>query len=403
MKKVARVFNQKYFKIIVLIVTLPMLIPIVHASWGSFVKISLVFGIIVIVVDFLTKKKFLALKNRVNLCLLLFSVSYLVTIILNRGSCFSQNISQLAYMIVFFLLLFMIEDSEECDIKKELKTISWIIIIASIFISLLYVFSNSENFSPNPNVGGQIAALSIALTVGVLICNREKIISILMLLNICFQSYVLIISSSRGSIVSLIMSLLFLAVVYLFKHYRDKKSNNAIYSAPITMAMFTENMLSESDKFVQLTTGRSLLWLAGLASFLDAPIFGLTREGSVLSILNNVGYLNDGSIHYNRSLVGGVHNGYLTVLISSGIVGFIIILLAFGFVAYELFYVVRRKKVLSDELIIALFISVFFLLTEIVENRILYQVTAFNAMFWIYFGYLYYFVHKEYVTLKGII
>lgn len=64
-------------------------------------------------------------------------------------------------------------------------------------------------------------------------------------------------------------------------------------------------------------TGRPILWRAGLQTFEKHPLFGVTREKLVPATvpeLSNPAWEPD-------LTAGGVHNGYLTVLICSGITG----------------------------------------------------------------------------------
>lgn len=141
------------------------------------------------------------------------------------------------------------------------------------------------------------------------------------------------------------------------------------------------------------TTGRDVIWKAGFKTFLDKPIFGWTREGLVEPTVN---YILAATSYDSGAVVGGgLHNIYLTVLCSSGIVG--LVLMA-GLVMVVLVRFLKRlfkREPMTKELLFSFTLCMYFLISELVENRILYQVTFFNAVFWIYFGYL------NFYSLKG--
>lgn len=136
------------------------------------------------------------------------------------------------------------------------------------------------------------------------------------------------------------------------------------------------------------TSGRLSLWKAGVKVFVENPIFGITREGikdKTSEILNETP---------DDLVGGGLHNMYLTILVSSGIVGFVTIGAAVIIVLIKFLKVLFLKAKANNYLLFSFAMVFAFLISEFVENRILYQVTAFNAVFWIYFGYLYFFAKK---------
>lgn len=141
------------------------------------------------------------------------------------------------------------------------------------------------------------------------------------------------------------------------------------------------------------TAGRDVIWKAGFKTFLEKPIFGWTREGlvepTVDKIVNTIGQ-DSGAV-----AGGGLHNLYLTVLCSSGIVGFICLATVIVIVLVRLLKVLIKKKPIGVELLFSFVTCMYFFVSELVENRILYQVTFFNVVFWIYFGYLYFFTKSE--------
>ena len=148
-----------------------------------------------------------------------------------------------------------------------------------------------------------------------------------------------------------------------------------------------------------ILTGRLDIWKSGFEIFKESPMFGLTREGFVMPVYEKI-YSSTG-IYNSAVITGGLHNIYLTVLVSSGIVGFLLMSFVIISVLYKSFYVLFKEKEINIEMYFALLVSMAFLLMELVESRILYQANVFNVIYWIYFGYLYYFVNTKILLLKN--
>ncbi len=143
-----------------------------------------------------------------------------------------------------------------------------------------------------------------------------------------------------------------------------------------------------------MLTGRPMLWLAGFRTFLEAPVFGVTRENLSQRVgenLSDKGWMPDLE-------AGGIHNGPLTVLVCSGLAGFVP-LLAFAVMLLRRFtrallplLTGNTDRVTGSEAEIAalaeaVILVIMFMAAEMTESRILYQVNAFFVFFWTVCGY----------------
>ncbi|MBP5292190.1 MAG: O-antigen ligase family protein, partial [Lachnospiraceae bacterium] len=150
-------------------------------------------------------------------------------------------------------------------------------------------------------------------------------------------------------------------------------------------------------------TGRPMLWYAGFRTFLESPVFGVTRENLSQRVgvnLTDPGWMPDLE-------AGGVHNGPLTVLICSGLAGFLPMMV---FAIVLLRRLLRGLSVLLSGRISgdtdsmgktkargmadvgiafagAVTLVALILAAEVTESRILYQVNVFFAFFWTICGY----------------
>ena len=131
--------------------------------------------------------------------------------------------------------------------------------------------------------------------------------------------------------------------------------------------------------------GRSDLWQAGLKAFVKAPIFGIGRENIYEKATEN---LHESRWAVNMR-VGGLHNIYVTILVSSGIVGFLLMAIVAIGSAISIIKCLVKASSMSIFMPCAAVITLYFYITEFVEARILYQVTIFNVLFWLILGFAY--------------
>ena len=88
--------------------------------------------------------------------------------------------------------------------------------------------------------------------------------------------------------------------------------------------------------------------------------------------------------------IGGPHNIYVCILVSSGALGFCLMMGFFIYTFVKSGLTLLKKITVADMwLFISFLLTGVFYVTEFVEARILYQVGIFNVLFWIYCGYMY--------------
>lgn len=289
----------------------------------------------------------------------------------------------------------------------------------------------------NANTGSTLNAISILLSVGFILAHKEqKTCVILNSLNIVLQFVCLIMTGSRAALYALYVLLAVLAFVYGIKLCADKLNKNSIkgvlcgavasvltivvlmgcvpvlktgisYLPSITTniaARMSPDEENESKDIppiapVDVTrmeevenreggffTGRVDIWKACLGAFKESPAFGVTRE----NLYDRASTYLPGNSWKESLEIGGSHNIYVCILVSSGFVGFILMLI---FAAYTFIKsgiaILKNFKNLNPWLLITFLLVAMFYVTEFVESRILYQMGIFNVLFWTYCGYMY--------------
>lgn len=294
----------------------------------------------------------------------------------------------------------------------------------------------------NANTGATLNVISILLSVGLFIVRRRAFGRVRLVINLVLQVCCLILTGSRASLYALEITLACCALVLgvRFAMQKDWKSaakriGCGVLAAALTLAVCfgavpvlkngleylpgithnavrfvkeaaggdvvkAEEDLEEEgipkydltrieeveDRDVGILNGRSDIWKGCLQAFRESPVFGVGREN-----------IFDRAVKYieidrwkTALKVGGPHNIYICVLLSSGIVGFILLA---AFAVYTLFVAVRQLfkdlKGASVWAVVFTAMTVMFYIVELVEARILYQVGIFNVLFWICCGYMY--------------
>lgn len=457
------IFNRVLYKVILIITLMLTTVPMLHQKLGGYVKILLLWGIVLVVWE-VVKNPYGLLNTKGMNFLMAFCFSYGITILLNKDAYFSTNAKALCYMLLFFVLLYGqdLHKSIE-DMKKEMHAVWGTVIVCSFILSLIcfitFLLSVSYTYKAdgatlhlgiyknrmwglyNPNVGATINIISLFCTIMMLLEkeNKKKIIKILLIANGILQFVCLVLTGSRTAVYAMYIGVAMLVYFLCGVLYKKKiwvKAGVALASIAVMMVCvtFCGKILWQLPKLFPTVTvkaaqsktemkktsfilnmnrsdttsdstggtlnGRQYLWVAGLEQFNDTPFFGITREKIYDEIHTRVSPDTDKkTVKFFRNSLknGGLHNMYLTILVSSGLAGFCIFC---GFMIEYfrriLWYVQRIDVLKGNEWFLGMLIlSVILLIMEMFENRILYQVNIFYALFWMMMGYAMYFAGQK--------
>lgn len=289
----------------------------------------------------------------------------------------------------------------------------------------------------NPNSGSVLNYVSILLTV--LLPKKKLGVKIFLGMNIIIQSLCFILTQSRGGWICL---LTYIAIYFFFiKKYNFKETKQALkwcYKAVVTAALCivviaggnllktglgyipvaieeampdAESHLLEKDKFLHgkgekpstslerldkkennlesISTGRSDLWKMGLKAYTKSPVFGIgyrSIDDVLVEEMSKGAYINSGG--------GGLHNIYITVLVSCGAVGFILFALYLLCVLKKVAFGIFNPNISTYGKCIMAFIPVW-LVGELVESRIVLGMNFQAIIFWIMIGYVGYYTKER--------
>lgn len=442
-------------------------IPFLYDRYGGYVKIFLAVCIMYLGIGILLKHS--TFKSRYIVFLLLFSFSYLITIIMNRSSYFPENMKQLIYMVMIFLLFYGHDSHNDMTMERdELQKVTFvyevaafILAIACLFtyflrIDLTYYIGESQQQIGmydnrlwgiyNPNTGAGIAMVAMYISLYQVLKENRLYLIIFHTASLMTEILLLVLSGSRAPLaVSIAGSVCIIVFEYLrrmghsrvkLKYWRSKclgslmiillgffvlkpvmaEIPGKIVEVQSVVAVRAQCMdgiehylgieHKEPEKKdntltakVDLTrkekeekrpggtlTGRTDLWNSGLKCFIRHPLWGVGREGLYDACEP---FLADktwqGSLYY-----GGLHNIFLTILVSSGLGGMIFIavflFLVFSYIVRAVFSRNIQLKVPEVNLCLAVFLSMG--AVEMLEARILYRVGIFVPLFWMFAGWL---------------
>lgn len=164
----------------------------------------------------------------------------------------------------------------------------------------------------------------------------------------------------------------------------EKPSSPSITIEPIDIDRIELKQEGKRD----ITNGRMALWKGGIKVFLAHPLFGVGRE----NIPKEAKPFIVERLHPTLGR-GGLHNIYLTTLVSAGLMGFIPLALFVILAFVDMLKILFSRGGCADAdklyvwipLLLCLFVADFF------EARILFVFGPFSALLWIFFGFTMYY------------
>lgn len=214
--------NPYYIKLLFMITTFGLTIPMLKATFDILVKVAVVWGGIYLLYDLFTKRWFL--KTRYIIWLLIFLVLYFVSNLVNYDTYLYTNTVVFVYMVLMFLVVYPVpEDLELPAAYRQLRLYCTVFILLSFVASAVAVLVYFLNFNyevvysgksywigvhegrfwgifNNPNLAAVMAVLSIMLSAVYFLLREAK--SFLpkgfLIANIILHILIIMYTGSRG-------------------------------------------------------------------------------------------------------------------------------------------------------------------------------------------------------------
>lgn len=306
-----------------------------------------------------------------------------------------------------------------------------------------FVYPNSPalwGFYGNPNSGGMVSVISIiATTFNIYLCkvleykNSSVTKKIYYYFNIIVQFLYLTLCNSRGAVVSLLAFIIFASFYLSFIFFKENKKISNVKSIIIALLLsciifliynFTIPTLKKGlsyipktvDKLINsensnvgiietegdgevieldrniesghVSTGRAEIWTYGLNTLKLNPLFGHGPDN--IGLAKQKIYPNDKSRYM---VTNNMHNGYLQILLSNGILGFIAFASFIILIVKDTLIALFSNRITSDKnsYILLFFITGLILsiaVNGLFENVILLTQSYITTVLWIYLSYL---------------
>ena len=451
--------RRSYITLFIIAVFTRVLMPI--ASHETQLINTLVFSIVafygafVICIDFFSRR--IMFKSPNVIWLMIFILVCVISSLINIQYGLLGNIRNTVWLAISFFLLYPVDNGRsQNSVKSEIKYISNILIIVwtiACFISIImfllkigyYIDIFPDSFSrqgfiegrlfgifEDPNFAAVVAIVVIILNVFNIKTVSKRILKAFYIISIVFNYIYVVLSGSRTAEVALAVTSFILIYFIFFKESKNYKLNKVIkqilivlmsliislavvLSIPIAKKVMSylpnligvsfnstnmvesrlkkpidttrEDITNSSD----LSNCRFKIWISAIELFKSKPIFGTSprnmRSYAKVEIPN--GFIAKRSY--------AVHNAYIDVLTSTGIIGAIAIAVFFIKYLYDIFkYFFSKEK--KENYYIVLFnfsIVATIAISAVFLSEIFFVNTIGVLMFWLNLGYSYFYINKD--------
>lgn len=399
-------------------------------------------GALILAADFLMT--FSVFKSTENKILLAFLLVCVISSIINIEYGITNNIKTLAWMAIqFFVLFSFVNMNEKEEMNATVTTVmkvSAAVMLAAVLISIgqfiLHIgyvvdfseyprrqgFVDSRLFGvfTDPNYAA-VTSLTVIIFCWYLFKNTEnKKLRIYYVVNIVFQMLYVVLSGSRTAMIEGAM-LAFIMVFFSSRnsgvfmrinHVNIKAAINGAIAAGLSVllilaiqsSMLSISEVSESIKIKintnyhedtltlerddvkkdDISNGRLRIWKDAVEISSDHRLFGLSPRN--LSSYAKANYPD------SFLAVKGyeAHNGYLAVLVGSGVIGSLVII---AFIVYMLKHIVQyiigmKKREYDNEFILLISVLFTIAVSAFLLLDIFFVNTYGTAVFWLFFGCL---------------
>ena len=356
--------------------------------------------------------------------------SHLLSALVNRSGNFLGNITEVIFMVTYILLFVMLEAKQLQKVfQMTAITVQVISFLSALFALILFfarvlilfkVGDRSYSYGVlngrvwgivNPNASAIFTYISIVLALYLihqghkysvyfkiniiiqviyfaLMQSRGALLSLLLMIGLYFAFV------ARGNIVKRLISFLTVAILVFGTNVGISfAASKYITSSRATVFNFdkttkiSDNASSSSEVANELhliettPSGRTNIWKNALKMGSVKPVFGY-------GVRNVPNYYSQYFSKYEiqNSLIGGnFHNIFITVFVSSGIVGLVVFMMLLGYIIQRFVRYLFISKKNSDKLVMILFFGM--LLGQLFESQIMYSTNFINIMFWFVAGY----------------
>lgn len=401
-------------------------------------------------------------KTRGIIWLVLFCGSYCLSALLTRAFGLTENIQAMVWMVIQFFIVYTYDNERPIEKdKKEIRVIGWFFLaytclmaVAAIIMLIVdynnyrevgdtavisgFLWNRLWGLYTDPNYGAVFSIISIVLSV-MFYKGAKKGVKVFLIVNCVFEFLYITFSDSRTGMVALLVTVA--AAAYLFglrwKKLENKKTiqrgavsfvlalllalasvgvlkvvqlgGNALktwqYEQEIERGEFVEAEIpeiiigrTESDINNDVSNRRFAIWQSGLEIFKTRPLFGITFRNYIPYAEENLPetYI----VNNDSGEFASMHNSFVDVLVSQGILGFLILLCFIASVLtviFRYFFKAKGEEYRYNTFLLLCFIPVF--VSMMFYSETFYMNTGGAFLFWSFLGYLMHSLNQSHAKL----
>ena len=356
--------------------------------------------------------------------------SHFLSALINRSGHLLGNMVEIFFMLAYVLLFTMVKPDQ---LRKLLGMIAGTIQIVS-FASAIFAFAlllsrvlilfqigeNSYYYGVmngrlwglvNPNASAIFSYISIVFAMYLI--HKGSKYSVYLKINNVGQLVYFATMQSRGALLSVLLMLVFYCIFVTRGRFAKKWLTFLVASILLTGSNIGISYLtsvyisaakatvidlnkgksySETDSdvakkngelhLIETTpSGRTYIWKNAIKMGSAKPLFGY-------GVRNVTDYYTEyfSKFEIQNSLIGGnFHNIFVTIFVSSGLLGLLSFILLIGYIAGRFVTYLMMSKKNSEKLIMILFFGILF--GQLFESQIMYSTNFINIIFWLVIGY----------------
>lgn len=243
-----------------------------------------------------------------------------------------------------------------CDSNASL-----VLALAYAIVYIIYIFFADKT--------GLSASKIIFKIIALVVVGAFLVSSALMLRTICQTGFSVVLSKTN-SIISVIMG--------------DDDITSVISSEDDDSSQEKKEVTFGHEN-KNLDSGRFKLWKESINLFKISPIIGISN-GNIVFYSEEY---SDGILNYSYHQ-SDLHNGYLTILVSTGLIGFLLFgIFGFRFAKHSAQHLFLQKKTFRNDVYPCLFAFLFaYLIYAMFEKALLYDISFMVMWFWLMMGYM---------------
>ncbi len=382
--------------------------------------------------------------------LIAFSVSFIISALLNFSYGYSDNFKGLIWLILHFFGLFACDvNREEKEYKKEFTVISIFYLAVFFVMSAVSLVQYIINYSleqynkeytrlaglvwgrlwgvfRDPNYASVFATIAIVLSVYYIRANKNKLLRTFLCVNIIIQFLYLCLSGSRTGMVALFAVIFFYILFIGLKKLNFKGLLKISLVVILSLLISASSLLlitgvhkinseiveyryyqsAEGDEVPEYEDGREQdlesdisnrrfdLWKSGVEIFLKNKVFGVSYynlKNYAQSEMPDTYLVNNSHGAFNNT-----HNIIFNILPAQGITGFVLFALFAGFTVFYIFRNITKAENSDYEYLCVMFICVITsLVSSMFVTDVIYTNSPTSVIFWLFLGYIFHYFKRK--------